>query len=117
MRLFSVRYLLLAAAVLFLAQSQWANAADAGQKGADTFHNTCEMCHGATGTGSAMGKSLQVPDLLSEQIQSQTDAELARFIAEGKGAMPAFKNSLSHEQIVDEVHYIRYLKEHYGAHK
>lgn len=117
MRFFSVRYLFAAAAVVFLAHPNLANAADASQKGADTFHNTCEMCHGATGTGSAMGKSLQVPDLLSDQVQSQTDAELERFIAEGKGAMPAFKDSLSHEQIRDEVHYIRYLKEHYGAHK
>lgn len=115
MRAFSVRLAFATAAILFLAQSPKAKAATS-PRGADVFHGTCEMCHGANGEGSAMGKSLQAPDLRSSQVQSQTNAELARFISEGKGAMPAFQGSLSHEQILDEVHYIRYLKEH-GAHK
>ncbi len=99
-------------AMLFLALPGMAAAATAG---ATTFQSTCAMCHGNDGGGSDVGKSLHVPDLRSAKVQSHSNAELARFISDGNGAMPAFKGRLSNQQILNEVHYIRSLARHNEA--
>jgi mono/diheme cytochrome c family protein len=68
------------------------------------------MCHGPDGRGdTVIGKSAGIPDLHSADVQQQSDASLAEFIADGKGAMPPFKNSLSSEQINSLVAHIRDL--------
>jgi mono/diheme cytochrome c family protein len=77
------------------------NAATAG-----TFRTKCAMCHGPDGSGSAVGKSMNVPDLRSSVVQHTTDAELAQIISNGKGGMPAFKGSLSDDQIHALVTYV-----------
>jgi cytochrome c6 len=92
-----------------------AAAAQHTQSGSNTFQSTCAMCHGNDGGGSDVGKSLHVPDLRSATVQSHSNAELAHFISEGNGAMPAFKDRLSNQQILDEVHYIRSLAKHSQA--
>jgi len=74
-----------------------------------TFRTKCTMCHGPDGSGSAVGKSMNVPDLRSPVVQKVPDAELAQVIANGKGGMPSFKNSLSDEQIHALVAHIRSL--------
>src|SRR5712664_4837691 len=74
-----------------------------------TFRTKCAMCHGPDGSGSAVGKSMNVPDLRSPVVQKVPDAELAQVIANGKGGMPSFKNSLSDEQIHALVAHIRSL--------
>ncbi len=61
-----------------------------------TFRTKCAMCHGRDGSGSQVGKSMNVPDLRSP-------------ISDGKGGMPSFKNSLSEDQIHGLVTYIRSL--------
>lgn len=61
---------------------------------AGTFRTKCAMCHGRDGAGSAVGKSMNVPDLRSSVVQNKADGELAEIIANGKSGMPAFKNSL-----------------------
>jgi mono/diheme cytochrome c family protein len=68
------------------------------------------MCHGADGHGSEMGKSLKVKDLTSQEVQSQTDAQLSHVISEGKNNMPPFKGSLSKDEIANVVRYVRTLK-------
>jgi cytochrome c6 len=71
----------------------------------------CHTCHGADGSGSTpTGKALQARDLRSEEVQKQTDAELADVITNGKGKMPAYKSSIDPEQIKELVSYIRRLK-------
>ena len=65
------------------------------------------MCHGPDGGGSAVGKTLNVPDLRSPAVQKLSDAELAQIISDGKGGMPSFKGSLSEDQIHGLVTYIR----------
>ncbi len=52
---------------------------------------------------------MNVPDLRSPAVQKRPDAELAQVIANGKGGMPPFKNSLSEDQIHSLVSYIRTL--------
>src|SRR6266702_4777311 len=74
-----------------------------------TFRTKCAMCHGPGGSGSEVGKSMNVPDLRAPVVQKLPDAELAQVIANGKGGMPPFKNSLSEEQIHALVARIRSL--------
>ena len=76
---------------------------------AGTFRTKCAMCHGPDGAGSAVGKSMNVPDLQSSVVQGKADAELAQIISNGKGGMPAFKSSLSDDQIQGLVTYVRSL--------
>jgi len=74
-----------------------------------TFRTKCAMCHGPDGSGSEVGKSMNVPDLRAPVVQKLPDAELAKVISNGKGGMPPFKNSLSEEQIHALVAHIRSL--------
>ena len=73
------------------------------------FRTKCAMCHGQDGGGSDVGKSMNVPDLRSQAVQKRPDAELAQVISNGKGGMPAFKSSLSEDQIHGLVTHIRSL--------
>jgi mono/diheme cytochrome c family protein len=76
---------------------------------AGTFRTKCAMCHSPDGAGSAVGKSMNVPDLRSSVVQNTADAELAQIISNGKGGMPAFKSSLSDDQIQALATYVRSL--------
>jgi mono/diheme cytochrome c family protein len=94
-----------AATILTLAASARAQDAPA------LFKARCSVCHGADGSGnSAMGKTLGAPDLHSEAVQKQTDAQLIDAITNGVGKkMPAFKDKLTDAQIKNLVGYIRDL--------
>jgi len=74
-----------------------------------TYRTKCATCHGPDGSGSEVGKTMNVPDLRSSEVQKRPDAELAQVIANGKGGMPPFKDSLSGDQIHSLVSYIRTL--------
>ena len=79
--------------------------------GGDTFKARCAICHGANGNGStAMGKTLNLRDLGSAEVQSQSDADLTTIITNGKGKMPKFDGKLTTDQINDVVKFIRSLK-------
>jgi mono/diheme cytochrome c family protein len=75
-----------------------------------TFRTKCAMCHGPDGSGSAVGKSMNVPDLRSPEVQKVSDAQLAQIISDGKGGMPSFKGSLSEDQVHSLVAYVRSLR-------
>jgi mono/diheme cytochrome c family protein len=77
--------------------------------GSATFRTKCVMCHGQDGSGSEVGRSMNVPDLRSPVVQKLPDAQLAQIISDGKGGMPSFKNSLSGEQVHSLVAHIRAL--------
>jgi len=87
----------------------WATDTPGAQDGAAAFKTKCVACHGPDGAGTAVGKSLKAPDLRSEAVQKQSDADLATFIANGKGNMPSFKSSTSDEQIRALVMHVRSL--------
>ena len=82
---------------------------DSAASGA-TFRTKCAMCHGQDGSGSEIGKSMNIPDLRSQVVQKLPDAELAQVISDGKGGMPSFKNSLSEDQVHSLVAHIRSLR-------
>ena len=112
------RHVMLASAVLLLLfigltffVVSIAQASPAPDRAADsaTFRTKCAMCHGPDGSGSAVGKSMNVPDLRSPEVQKLPDAQLAQIISEGKGGMPPFKSSLSEDQIHSLVSYVRSL--------
>ena len=94
---------------LFVVSIVQANPAPDSAASGATFRTKCAMCHGQDGGGSEVGKSMHVPDLRSQAVQKQSDSELAQIISNGKGGMPAFKDSLSEDQIHALVTHIRTL--------
>jgi len=81
------------------------------QTGVDLFKSKCAMCHGPDGKGqTAMGKNLNLRDLGSAEVQSQSDADLTNIVTNGKGKMPKYDGKLTSDQITDLVKYIRTLK-------
>jgi mono/diheme cytochrome c family protein len=79
--------------------------------GAATYKAKCAMCHGPDGAGqTTMGKNLKLRDLRSAEVQKQTDAELVKWITDGKGKMPAYKGKLTPAEIDALVAFIRTLK-------
>jgi cytochrome c6 len=81
----------------------------AADDAASLYKAKCAGCHGADGSGSAMGKKLGAHDFHSAEVQKMSDDELKTAIAEGKGKMPGYKRSLSEQQIKDLVAYVRSL--------
>jgi mono/diheme cytochrome c family protein len=87
-----------------------ANPGPDGAASSAAFRTKCAMCHGQDGSGSEVGKSMNVPDLRSPVAQKLADAQLAQIISDGKGGMPSFKNSLSEDQVHSLVAHIRSLR-------
>jgi mono/diheme cytochrome c family protein len=101
-----VRTLSLVTAGLVLAVPSYA----AEGSGANVFKAKCVTCHGQDGSGNTpVGKSLQVADLRSQEVQKKSDAELTQSVSEGKGNMPAFKTILSEDEIHTVLKYVRTL--------
>ena len=100
---------LFVAAMLLL----WTRPALAGphtSDGESTFRSKCSICHGADGSGNtATGKKLKMRDLRSEDVQKQSDVQLAEIITKGKGKMQAYDKKLTEEEIKRLVGYIRDL--------
>jgi len=98
---------LLAVAIFAMVFSNFSPA----QTGADLFKSKCAMCHGPDGKGqTAMGKNLNLRNLGSAEVQSQSDADLTNTITNGKDKMPKYDGKLTGDQIIDLVKYIRTLK-------
>jgi mono/diheme cytochrome c family protein len=78
------------------------------EDGAAIYKAKCASCHGADGTGqTAMGKSMKLRDLGSAEVQKQSDADLYKVTADGKGKMPAYKAKLSDAEIKALVAHMR----------
>jgi len=73
------------------------------------FKSKCAGCHGADGTGSAMGKKMGAHDFTTADVQKMSDAELTDIITNGKNKMPKYA-SLKPEEVKGLVAYIRTLK-------
>ena len=102
-RIFRTLTVVLAVAFAF---STWAFA-DAG---AD-YKAKCASCHGAEGKGDTpAGKNMKVKDLASDDVQKQSDADLATIIEKGKKPMPGYEGKLTKDQIDGLVKYVRSLK-------
>jgi cytochrome c6 len=82
-----------------------------GADGPATYKAKCAMCHGADGSGSTpTGKSMKVRDLRSDEVQKQTDIELTKVIAGGKGKMPGYGKQLTTADIQALIVHMRTLK-------
>ena len=87
-----------------------AASASGNDPGQSTFEAHCATCHAPNGSGdTVVGKSAKIPDLRSPEVQSQPDTQLADVIANGKGLMPGFKNSLSKDEIDALVKHVHQL--------
>jgi mono/diheme cytochrome c family protein len=92
--------------------------ADAVAAGKDIFTSNCASCHGDSGKGDGpAGASLNPkPADLTEPAKNDSDGELLWHVAEGSGAgtpgsaMPAWKNTLSQDQMWQVIAYLRTLK-------
>ena len=83
----------------------------AAADGAAVYKAKCAMCHAADGSGNTtMGKSMKLRDLRSPEVQKQSDAELTKVTADGKGKMPAYKGKLTDAEISAVVAHMRSLK-------
>ncbi len=98
------------ATATFLGSTELGLGQAANSSAADTYKANCVSCHAAEGRGSAVGKSLHVADFHSQQVQQQSDAQLADVISQGRGNMPPFGSRLSKPQIDALVKYIRTFK-------
>lgn len=75
------------------------------------YKSKCAACHAADGSGSTpVGKMMKVRDLRSDAVQKQTDIELTKTVAGGKGKMPAFGKKLSTAEVESLIAFIRTLK-------
>ena len=83
-----------AIAVVFLL-SLSAQAQDASA----TYKAKCAACHGADGTGSAMGTKMGAHDFTTAAVQGMSDAQLTDVITNGKNKMPKYGTSLKPEGI------------------
>jgi len=83
----------------------------AAADGAALYKAKCASCHAVNGSGdTAMGKAMKLRDLRSPEVQKQTDAELTKITADGKGKMPAYKGKLTDAEITALVAHMRALK-------
>jgi mono/diheme cytochrome c family protein len=83
----------------------------AAEDGAAIFKTKCALCHGQTGAGdTTIGKSKNIPPLGSAAVQNKSDADLTKWIAEGKGHEFKVKKGMNDEQIKALVTFIRTLK-------
>ena len=81
------------------------------------FSTVCAECHGADGSGhTPKGEAGKIPDMRSDTVQKQSDADLAEMITNGKRSsrglnysMPSNKGKLTDQQIKQLVAYIRGL--------
>lgn len=97
--------LLGAVCLMVLSGTMWAEGG-----GANLFKAKCAACHGADGSGNTpMGKSMKLRDLGSPEVQKESDAEFTAITANGKGAMPAYKDKLTSDQIKQLVVFMRSL--------
>ena len=88
-----------------------ASAADA-KAGQDVYAKSCKSCHGADGAGNpAIAKMMKVDmkSLDSAEVQAQSDADIAKIIAEGKGKMKPVK-SVTGPAVDNVIAYVRTLK-------
>ncbi len=100
------RTLLLLSATLFV----FALTASAQSDSKTLYLRNCSLCHGADGHAqTSMGKALKAADLTSPSVQSKSDADLNKQIANGKGKMAGYEGILGKKGVEDMVKYVRTL--------
>lgn len=87
----------------------WAADAKAGKA---VYDKSCKSCHGPDGTpnpGVAKMLKVEMRDLKSSEVQSESDADLKKVITEGKGKMRPV-TSVTGGAVDEVIAYVRSLK-------
>ncbi len=99
--------------VLAIAGLSVATASGADAKaGKRVYESSCKTCHGPDGAGNdtiANMMKVEMKDLKSTDVQSLSDAELARIITTGKGQMKPVSTVMG-PSIDDVIAYVRTMK-------
>ena len=75
------------------------------------YAQNCARCHGADGKGTALGQSLESPDLTDANVQkNMSAAKIRKVILNGDGPMPAFKAKLKAAEVTALIGYVRAFK-------
>lgn len=84
-----------------------ANALAGLSEGLTLFNSFCAVCHGVTGEGQAMGKSL-----IDDSAKALDDLELLAVIRNGREGtgMAAWGDSFSPEELLDTANYVRAMQ-------
>lgn len=81
--------------------------------GAELYITNCKSCHGDPGKNNVINLVPPPPDIASAKMQSNTDGALHYKLAQGKGTMPSFKNTISSTDLWRVISYIRSYNEKY----
>lgn len=76
------------------------------RRGARVYAFFCRECHGAY---DVLGDTPSPPAYDVSGVANLSDAEVARIIAHGRGAMPPLKSQLNQRDIWDTVNFLRYV--------
>jgi cytochrome c6 len=101
--------LLVVSVAVAAAAGAWAADAKAGKTAYDT---SCKSCHGPDGTANptiAKMMKVEMKDLKSKEIQSMSDADIAKVITTGKGKMVPVKG-VNAKTAGDIAEYVKTLK-------
>lgn len=98
-----ISVLLLGIAIFTFAFSSPALAADAAN-GSQVFSKNCASCHAGGKNLVNAAKSLSKADL--EEYNIYSEAAIIAQVTNGKNAMPAFKDSLSADEIANVAAYV-----------
>lgn len=80
-------------------------------RGRKLFQAHCAACHGMHGRGDGPAAAAldPKPTDLAAMANHHSDGDYAWKVANGRGAMPAWKGTLTEKQIWDVVNYIQQL--------
>ena len=81
--------------------------------GGDLFNTSCKSCHGDPGKNNAVKLVPPPPDPASSQMQVNKDGAMLFKIAEGRGPMPSFKNTISSTDTWKIISFIRSFNDKY----
>jgi mono/diheme cytochrome c family protein len=81
--------------------------------GANLYNLNCKSCHGDPGKNNAVKLVPLPPDPASAKLQDNSDGSIFYKVAEGRGTMPSFKNTLSAADTWRIISFIRSFNEKY----
>ncbi|MCK9411104.1 MAG: c-type cytochrome [Prolixibacteraceae bacterium] len=81
--------------------------------GSDLYNLNCKSCHGDPGKNNPVKLVPPPPDPASEKMQKNSDGAFFYKVAEGRGLMPSFKNTLSAADTWKIISYFRGFNDKY----
>jgi cbb3-type cytochrome c oxidase subunit III len=106
-----MKALILAAALISVAQGAMAADAKKGPDGKALFTAKCASCHGKDAKGSAAMAKMYKLDVSALNLADAkaSDDELTKIVKAGKGKMPKFEGKLKDDEIAAVLSYVHSL--------